>query len=66
MPSYCRLTERKCLGCQEPFLSKGPGNRICPRCESKQHNLSVRESSPGARTAIDLPESARPSTMDLL
>lgn len=31
-PTY---TKRTCLKCNNKFNSTGPGNRICPRCNSK-------------------------------
>lgn len=41
---------RDCLRCSEPFLSVGPWNRICPKCntdnkhpEVKYHVSLVRE-----------------------
>lgn len=27
---------RTCLGCDELFLSHGPGNRICPACKRRR------------------------------
>lgn len=36
---------RKCLGgCDREFNSKGPANRICPRCVAAQKPTSRRES----------------------
>lgn len=32
-PRRVRLDQRDCLSCQQPFLSEGPANRICPECK---------------------------------
>jgi hypothetical protein len=34
---------RTCLRCPKTFLSKGPGNRICPKCADKFIEGSVKE-----------------------
>ncbi len=34
--------QRTCLSCDKPFLSEGPWNRICPRCEEGNSSTPPR------------------------
>jgi hypothetical protein len=34
---------RRCLSCDETFISRGPGNRICGRCKSLESWASPNE-----------------------
>jgi len=36
-----QAADRICLSCDLPFLSEGPWNRMCPRCQPRR--ASVRE-----------------------
>ena len=39
-------TKRICLSCDRPFLSEGPWNRICPRC-NKANDATARYGTRG-------------------
>lgn len=34
-----RTTQRICLRCTKPFLSLGPENRVCRRCEKRVQEM---------------------------
>jgi hypothetical protein len=47
-----KRTDRTCLKCRRIFLSKGIGNRLCPKCErSNQDGLARCEIQGGMMTA---------------
>lgn len=39
-PSRPPPAERPCLRCRQPFLSDGPGNRMCGPCKTKLADAS--------------------------
>lgn len=44
---------RRCLACEEAFLSWGPANRLCRRCRRAN---GVEEHIPGTQDAEDDPD----------
>lgn len=44
VPVRKQVARRVCLRCNQKFLSRGPGNRICPDCTRINNRLDVPES----------------------
>jgi len=47
------LRQRVCLKCGKKFPSRGPGNRICKGCKSKNRNAYVPVKASGVMRAIE-------------
>jgi len=48
-----------CLGCDRPFLSDGPWNRICPRCGQRNDGASRRAAPSRVGAGLTLSELRR-------
>lgn len=44
--------ERRCLRCDRPFVSTGPGNRICGRCKDRDSQTIMQPISDSARRKL--------------
>lgn len=50
---------RNCLACNQPFLSEGPWNRICPRCSERNVAAPPRATASHVGLSVNVHELRR-------